>query len=79
MAAKMSPKESITEEARSRAARLFAVLYPDFEESDSVRAGMLLDHHDTVINCMARAYQTILNAEAIKLRDAKTEEWRAKC
>lgn len=63
MAVKPSPKETVTEEARSKAAELFAALYPEFEESDSVCADMLLNHHSTVIDCMAMAYQTVLNGE----------------
>lgn len=57
------PKETVTEEARNKAAALFAALYPEFEKTDEVRADMLLKHHDTVINSMAIAYQTVLNEE----------------
>lgn len=63
MSVRPSPKESVTEEARNKAAELFAALYPEFEEADEVCADMLLSHNNTVINCMAMAYQTILNEE----------------
>lgn len=63
MSVRPSPKDTVTDEARSKASELFAALYPEFEEGDEVCAGMLLNHSSTVINCMAMAYQTILNEE----------------
>lgn len=60
---KPAPKDSITPEAKAKASALFAALYPEFEDSDEVSANMLLEHNETVVRCMAQAYQTLLNKE----------------
>lgn len=58
-----APKDSITPEAKAKAAALFAALYPEFEESDEVSVNMLLEHNETVVRCMAQAYQALMNKE----------------
>lgn len=63
LAVKPAPKDSITPEAKAKASALFAALYPEFEDSDEVSANMLLEHNETVIRCMAQAYQALMNKE----------------
>lgn len=63
LAVKPAPKDNVTPEAREKASALFAALYPEFEGSDEVSANMLLEHNETVVRCMAQAYQAVMNGE----------------
>lgn len=63
LAVKPAPKDTVTPKAKEKASALFAALYPDFEETDEVRANMLLEHNEVVLEAMSRAYQTVMNQE----------------
>ena len=63
LAVRPAPKDAVTPKAKEKASALFAALYPDFEETDEVRANMLLEHNEVVLEAMSRAYQTVMNEE----------------
>lgn len=58
-------KSPTSKEAEEKASELFAALCPIFEETDPVRAKMLVDHCEVSIKAMARAYQTLMEKGAV--------------
>ncbi len=62
-AAGIAPRDSVTQEAKTKAAALFAVLYPEFERRDEIEANILMEHSETVIRIMSQAYQAFMNKE----------------